>query len=121
MATVGAIYTIEPRVRSPQDVLDSLFREPRLTTGAKTETILPQAKRVQAKLNLEPSAPRAAASATDQIFAWLKAQVLQRQPTMPVPLVLLIDGQPSLWQAAHAALPPDTIEVLDLLPVTSRV
>ena len=121
MATVGAIYTIEPRVRSPQDVLDSLFREPRPTNGAKTDTILPQAKRVKAKLNLEPSAQRAAASATDQIFDWLKAQVLQRQPTTPVPLVLLMDGQPSLWQAAHAALPTDTIEILDLLHVTSRV
>jgi hypothetical protein len=94
MATVGAIYTIEPRVRSPQAVLDALFREPRLTTGAKPDTILPQAKRVKAQLNLEPSAQRTAASATDQIFDWLKAQVLQRQPTTHVPLVLLMDGHP---------------------------
>jgi hypothetical protein len=121
MATVGAIYTIEPRVRRPQDVLDSLFREPRHPNTAKAETIRPQAKRVKAQLNLEPTTQRSAASATDQIFAWLKAQVLQRQPTTPVPLVLVMDGQPSLWQAAHAALPTDTIEVLDLLHVTSRV
>ncbi len=101
MATVGAIYTIEPRVPTPQDVLDSLFRKPRRTPPAKAETLRPQAKRMKAQL-LGPTAQRSEASATDQVFDWLKAQVLQRQPTTPVPLVLLMDGWTTLPVAVRS-------------------
>lgn len=118
MAVVGAAYNIEPRIRTPQAVLDSLFRQPQTTPRAK-DPVRPQAKRVQAKLTLgtAPASP----SATDQIFDWLTRQVQQRQSATPVPVVLLMDGQPSLWQAAADTLPSDCIQVLDLLHVTSRV
>ena len=60
--------------------------------------------------------------ATDQIFEWLASQVLHRQPAESVPLVVLMDGQFSLWQAAQTYLPQTHyIEILDLLHVTSRV
>jgi hypothetical protein len=118
MAIVGAAYNIEPRIRTPQSVLDSLFREPH-TTPREKDSVRPQAKRVQAKLTLatEPDSP----NATDQIFGWLTRQLQQRQSATPVPVVLLMDGQPSLWQTAAHTLGTDCIQVLDLLHVTSRV
>lgn len=118
MAIVGAVYTIEPNVRSPQDVVNSLFRQPSATPSQK-RTIRPQAKRVKAQLTLDSSP--ASLSATDQIFAWLATQIQQRQGDTRTPIVQLMDGQPSLWQAAEANLPAQCIQVLDLLHVTSRV
>jgi len=118
MAIVGAVYNIAPRVRTPEDVLASLFRDPS-ARSSEPESIRPQAKRLRAQLTLsnQPEAP----NATDQVFAWLTKQVRQRQTQVPVPVVQLMDGQPSLWQAAAATLPVDSVQILDLLHVTSRV
>ena len=118
MAIVGAVYSIAPRARTPEDVVCSLFRVPQ-SIPHKPDPVRPQAKRVRAQLSVE-TGPEAA-SATDQIFAWLKTQVQQRQSASPAPIVQLMDGQPSLWQAAQTALPSDSIQILDLLHVTSRV
>jgi len=118
MAIVGAVYSIAPRVRTPESVLCSLFRVPQAMPNAP-DTVKPQSKRVRAQLTIN-SAPEAA-SATDQIFAWLRDQVQQRQSEIPAPVVKLMDGQPSLWQAAETTLPTNAIQVLDLLHVTSRV
>lgn len=123
MATVGAVYTVEPRIRTPERVLDSLFRRPEEPPSAASPTIRPQAKRLTARLNLTdpdeaPESPRA----TAQVFSWLARDVQQRQPSDPVPLVVLMDGQPSLWEAAKTAFPqPPRVEILDLLHVTSRL
>lgn len=125
MATVGAVYTIDPRIRTPQAVLDSLFRRPETPPPTPSVSIQPQAKRVTAQLNLtavdeSPETPRA----TAQVFAWLAREVQQRQPRQPVPLVVLMDGQPSLWEAANIGLPQTAtprIEILDLLHATSRL
>ena len=123
MAVVGAVYTIDPRVRTPEDVLNSLFRLPTQDSpSAAPAQAVPQAKRVKAQLNLDPPDERPVPRATDQIFEWLASQVLHRQPAESVPLVVLMDGQLSLWQAAQTYLPQTHyIEILDLLHVTSRV
>jgi hypothetical protein len=123
MATVGAVYTVEPRVRSPQAVLDSLFRLPiQDPPPSSTAPAVPQDKRVKARLNLERPDTGPGLHATDQVFEWLTSEVRQRQSTTAVPLIALMDGQPSLWQAAQTYLPQAPgIEILDLLHVTSRV
>ena len=77
---------------------------------------------MKAQLNLDPPDERLVPRATDQIFEWIASQVLPRQPVESVPLVVLMDGQLSLWQAAQTYLPQTHyIEILDLLHVTSRV
>ena len=124
MAIVGAAYCVEPRVRTPQSVLDSLFRVPNDPRASTPDT--PQAKPVdkhlKARLTLERPETPSEVRATDQIFEWLRTQVTQRQPTSSVPVIVLMDGQPSLWQAAQTYLPQsNAIEILDLLHVTSRI
>lgn len=118
MAIVGAVYSIAPRVRTPEDVVCSLFRNPPLRP-ATSDDVRPQAKRVKAQLTVDDRSE--AANATDPVFSWLTTQVQQRQTSTPAPVVLLMDGQPSLWQAAATTFPDDCIQVLDLLHVTSRV
>lgn len=124
MAIVGAVYTIEPRVRTPEDVIVSLFRDP---TQASPKPLpvsqaTPLDKHLKARLTLEGGAPDPQARSTDQVFEWLRSQVIQRQSTSTVPVIVLMDGQRSLWQAAQTYIPQTNVtEILDLLHVTSRV
>ena len=123
MATVGAVYTIEPRVRTPEEVLNSLFRDPTQAPPATSPPqAIPQAKRVKARLNLDSADACSFPRATDQLFEWLASQVQQRQSNASVRVIALMDGQLSLWQAAQSYLSQlNYIEILDLLHVTSRV
>lgn len=124
MAIVGAAYSVEPRVRTPQVVLDSLFRVPSDPSASTPDTpqATPMDKQLKARLTVERPEVPANESATDEIFEWLRAQVAHRQPTASVPVIVLMDGQPSLWQAAQTYVPQSqSIEILDLLHVTSRI
>lgn len=81
MATVGAVYTVEPRIRTPEAVLDSLFRRPEDSPLAGPPPLRPQAKRLTAKLNLSAAdASSQTPRATAQVFEWLATNVQQRQP-----------------------------------------
>ena len=124
MAIVGAAYHVEPRVRTPQSVLDSLFRVPSDPSASHPDTsqTKPIDKHLKARLTLDRSETPSNVCATDEIFAWLRGQVSQRQSTSSVPVIVLMDGQPSLWQAAQTYLSQsNTLEILDLLHVTSRI
>jgi hypothetical protein len=53
------------------------------------------------------------------IFPWLQAAARRRDPDHPHPWVLLMDGQPSLWEAAAATLgDAPRVAILDLLHAT---
>jgi hypothetical protein len=57
--------------------------------------------------------------AADEIFPWLAAEAQQRDPEHQCPWVVLMDGQPCLWEAMAQVL-GDTprVEILDLLHAT---
>ena len=61
---------------------------------------------------------------TETIFGWMAQQVVARGLDGKRPLVLLMDGQESLWNAGMAYLPEEdfeVIEILDLLHAVSYV
>ena len=61
-------------------------------------------------------------NATEEIIGWLAAQARQRTPKGDQKTVVLMDGQPSLWEAIDRHIPSeDRIEILDLLQVTPRL
>jgi hypothetical protein len=113
MAVVGAVYTIDPFVRTPEEVAISLFRDPD-EVAPSAERPEPQHKRLWASL---PQAQDGELiSATDETFGWLAQEVARRNPDSHKPTLLLMDGQKSLWEAGQRDLPPDDmIEILDLL------
>jgi hypothetical protein len=116
MATVGAVYTVDPYVRTPADVVAALFRDPDYEPGPRPE---PCHKRVWASLPKEGAEPR---SSIAVVFDWLWLEFAQRNPRLTHPTVCLCDGQEALWQAcAEAILDPDRVEILDLLHVTPRL
>lgn len=122
MAVLGAAYHIEPHVRTPEAVVDALFRDP--ATPAKRHDArrpVPQQKRVCAVL---PVAAAVAAALTpprpaEVVFPWLAAEARRRDPDHLHSWVLLMDGQASLWEVAAATLgDAPRVEILDLLHAT---
>jgi len=119
MAVVGTVYTLDPLVRTPEEVVESLFRLPEDHRPA-AERPVPQHKRLWASLPHEQDGREV--SATEQTFGWLAQEVARRNPEAAKPILLLMDGQKSLWDAGQRVLPQvSTIEILDLLHATPRI
>jgi hypothetical protein len=119
MALVGAVYHIEPYRRTPHEVLEALFHDPAAATPVRTTARrpIPQHKRLRASLNRQEGTT--AVCAAEEIFPWLVAEAHQRDPAQQCPKVVIMDGQPALWEAMNHAL-GDTprVEILDLLHAT---
>jgi len=116
MATVGAVYTVDPYVRTAEDVVAALFRDPDYEAPARPK---PCHKRIWASLPREGPQPK---SSIALVFDWLWWEFPQRNPHLARPTVCLCDGQEALWDACAANLPADHYEaVLDLLHVTPRL
>jgi hypothetical protein len=116
MATVGAVYTVDPYVRTPAEVVAALFRDPDAAPEPRPE---PCHKRVWASLPTEGPEPK---SSIAVVFDWLWWEFAQRNPRLARPTVCLCDGQEALWQAcADSVADDDRVEILDLLHVTPRL
>ena len=120
-AVVGAVYTIQPYPRTPKDVLEALFRDP-LQEAPQTPPPRPKPQHKRVRASLSRAGDKGEINATQEIFTWLCDEATSRNPTGNKPLVVLMDGQKSLWRASQD-IPPDTsrVEILELLHVTPRI
>ena len=113
MALLGAVYTIAPYVRTPEQVLQALF-EPPPPRANRPPRPKPQNKAVRASLARDGQGTMAPSYTC--IFSWLAQEQRQRNPTGHQPVVVLMDGQKALWLGAQHALEGVAyVEVLDLL------
>ena len=116
MATVGAVYTVAPYVRTPAEVVAALFRDPDYQPRPRPQ---PQHKHVWASLPQTAPQPR---SSIEVVFTWLQWEFAQRNPDLQRPTVRLCDGQEALWQACADYLPEaNAVDILELLHVTPRL
>jgi len=116
MALLGAAYTIAPYVRTPEQVLEALFREPLPIPTPDDEPARPkpQFKRLRAALSEADSGQPG--HAAQVIFPWLAEQAQGRDPDRQRPWVVVMDGQPTLWDELESVLgSAPRVEVLDLL------
>lgn len=122
MATVASVYTVDPFVRTPREVVESLFRDPRnKDKKSKRQRPRPRHRRMRASLNFmnvqgDPICGRAA------MFGWMTDEIASRNPDGRKPLVSIMDGEESLWgelEVFQSHL--DRVEILDLLHVTPRL
>lgn len=90
MAYVGAVYTIEPWIRTADDVLDELLRR-----DSKSQRPKPRNKQVRAEMTHYRDDDRV--DGQSLLFANLAMQCYDRDPNQEKPFVCLIDGQRSLW------------------------
>jgi len=112
MALVGATYTVDPFVRTPDEVLAALFQEAPANERPPSRP-RPCFKYVRAALqrdDKDSTEPQVRA-----IFGWMAEPFAVRNPEGEKPLVLLMDGQDSLWKAGWDYLPEDRAEVTEIL------
>lgn len=113
MATVAAVFTIEPRVRTPEEVVESLFRTgPRLKSPDDEPPRWPgpEHKRIWASLEREK----------DDVVAEVVHEVNLRDPCMQKTRAVVVDGEKALAQRAGRAV-KGAVEILDLMHVTEKL
>lgn len=126
MATLAAVYSVDRFERSKEDVLAALFRERDGAHPDRPKRPEPTARQLTARFATERDlgeGPQMISGAIEA-FSWAARRVADRHRA-DQPLICLMDGQPSLWDAADAALDPDLseskIEILDLLHAAKYV
>ena len=105
MACVGAVYAIVPFPRSVDEILNEVLRKESVSRRPR-----PNHKHVRADLVAEK----------ETTFAWLAAQVDQRNPLGQQAVVCLMDGEKKLWSLKRKYL-PNAIGILDLWHVMERL
>jgi hypothetical protein len=113
MATVAAVFTQEPRVRTPEAVVESLFRKRVALVPRNDEAPHwpgPEHKRVWASL----------VKSKDEVFAEVVREVRQRDPKGKKTLAVLTDGERALQLRAARELKGST-HILDLMHALQRI
>ena len=82
MAAVGVVYTIEPSVRTADDVIEEVMRK-----KVRDRRPRPQNKRARAELLVGKVA----------LFLWLADEVIRRNPQGSKPVIFVSDGE--RWRA----------------------
>lgn len=101
MATLGCVYTVNRHVRTPEQIVAALFRD---ETVSQPESRPPAMGKHYRGYFAEPAQePEEAVPSAYRTWAWLAQEVAARRRAGQ-PLIRLMDGQPSLWDAADACL-----------------
>lgn len=114
MAVLAAVYTIQPRIRTAEEVTESLFRERQALEvvpdqASEQKRIKPENKRLWASLT----------KGKDRMFAEIADECERRDPEQQKERVALTDGEPALKKRVHKWL--GFLLVLDLMHVLLRL
>lgn len=109
MACVGAVYSIDPFVRSADDIVDEVMRDQRGTHRPK-----PQHKRLWAELTRAIDGE--VRHAKDAVFGALSDDLCRRNRGVHRPVIFLLDGERALWEHQRTYV-PWAIGILDLFHV----
>jgi hypothetical protein len=117
MACIGCVYTVDPHVRTPEELVATLFRDP-----DRPRQKAPGARQKRYWTALTRDEDGRTVRAQDEVFPQLRDDVaLRRRPSQTV--VHLSDGQHSLETDRRKYLPQDrhTVDALDLMHVLPRL
>lgn len=121
MATLACVYSVDRYVRTPDEIVAALFRD-----AARPDTRdrpQPQFKHTLARFGrvYEDGEGTIEVSSAFEAFAWAAEQVAERKQS-DQPLIRLMDGQESLWDAADACLECESdADILDIIHVAGYV
>jgi len=90
-ACVGGVYTVEPFVRTAEDVIDEVLRK-----KAKENRPVPKNKQLRAALTQEIDGREV--KGKEQIFSWFAEQAQLRNKDGTKSIVCVMDGARSLWK-----------------------
>ncbi|MEX1027154.1 MAG: ISKra4 family transposase [Candidatus Paceibacterota bacterium] len=126
IATVASVYTVDPHVRTAEDVAAALFRdETDSKPDEKNKRPRPQNKNTTAHFLMtedDGTGNSVLISGIHVAMAWMIGQTTQRRRAGQV-LVVLMDGQESLWNTfeLHLSFSQRTVGVLDILHALAYV
>jgi len=119
MATVGAVYTVDPKVRTAAEVVAALFRDDVSKPDRQAQPVA-RHKRVWSSLTVERDGE--VCRGQDEVFGWMAQEHSRRNGRGDKEVVCVMDGQGSLWEDRRKYLPLERlVEILDLLHVTPRL
>jgi hypothetical protein len=113
MACVGGIYSIDPFVRTAEDVVDEVLRQAR--QGDRPE---PRNKQLRAELTRPVAGIEV--NGKERIFEWLAQEVKFRNPTGAKPVVCVMDGERALWKRLKCQI-VGVVCILDIFHVLERL
>jgi hypothetical protein len=113
MACVGGAYTIEPFVRTPEDVVEEVLRDAR-----KPDRPEPRHKQLRAELTRPIDGVEV--NGKQRIFEWLSEQVGLRNPGGNKPVVCVMDGERALWKMLTRLI-VGVVCILDIFHVLERL
>jgi len=130
MATLGCVYTVNPHVRTPEQVLAALFRDRRVSQPEDRPE--PRGKHYRGYFAEPPEPGEEAVPSAYRTWSWITEEVTLRwQPGQVI--IRLMDGQPVLLEAAEACLvdfiegleqkgrPVVLLDILDIMHVSTYV
>lgn len=118
MAIVGAAYTVDRYMRTPEQVMAALFGDRQALPKPRPKA---KHKHVWASLPQQNETGNEV-SAVDIVYPWLLNEVAERNRNFSKEMVCIQDGQESLWEARRNHLPQrNCTDILDLLHVTPRI
>jgi hypothetical protein len=122
MATIGAVYSVDPFVRTPEEVVQALFRDPReQDEGANRKRPRPCHKRMRGMLNHVDEEGNEI-DGRPAIFGWIRDEMTSRRVDDSRPAVCIMDGEQSLWNMRDVFQPDvSLVDIVDLLHVTPRL
>jgi len=112
MACVGAVYTIDPFVRTAQDVVDEVLRK-----ECREKRPIPQGKEMRAELTREIEGQEV--NGKDAIFKWFVEQMRARDGDGLREVVCVMDGERALWKKIRLYV-PEAVCILDLFHALER-
>jgi hypothetical protein len=113
MACVGGAYTIDPFVRTAEDVVNEVLRDAR-----KPDRPEPRHKQLRAELTRPIDGVEV--NGKERIFDWLAEQVQLRNPDGKKPVVCVMDGERALWKRLGRTI-VGVVCVLDIFHVLERL
>jgi hypothetical protein len=136
MATLACVYSVDPHIRTPEDVVVALFRDERPSPEEPASRPRPCHKRMTACF---PTVTDAGTEDESRIrgdmhaWSWAAEQIETRRRDGQV-LIRLCDGQESLWNASDVCLGLDAeqdagkslkreevVDILDIIHVSGYV
>jgi hypothetical protein len=117
MACLGCVYSVDPHVRTPEELVATLFRD-----ADRPQSKPPQAKQKRYWAELTRLIDGFEINAQYEVFEHLHNEIKQRRRADQV-LVHLCDGQRSFETERQAYLPMDakTVDILDLMHAIPRL
>jgi hypothetical protein len=132
MATVASVYSVDRYVRTAEQIAEALFRDEEqkplsyLKKSGRRKKKRPRPKNKHTTAHFpsieQDGDSEIRISGIHEGMAWLGEQVESRRRKRQI-LILLMDGQESLWDVASMHLGRDTrlVEVLDIIHVATYV